>query len=137
MSKLTVKMIAAAGAVLLAFGAPMLMAGENQEKAADPATEVCVALETDVETAMPLEQSVKPRPGNCLPAQPLTCSSMPIPVGGSCSCTSTLLPKKCKTCGTGTKGQELRTTCTVHVPCTSPPCDIQQNFSRTGRSCSS
>ena len=139
MSKLTVKMIAAAGAVVLACASPLLMAAENQGKMAEQAPQVCMALETDAEVQTPMasEPVSKPRPGpRCLPGQALTCAQMPTPVGGSCSCSSMLLHKKCRTCITGQKGQVLSTTCTVHVPCTSPPCDISQNFSRTAQSCS-
>lgn len=136
MSKLSVKRIAAAGAVLLACAAPLLMAAESQENTAPQA---CMALETDaeVQTAMVSEPVSKPTPGpRCLPGTALTCAQMPIPAGGTCSCSSTLLHKKCRTCITGERGQVLSTTCTVRAPCTTPPCDVMQNFSRTALSCS-
>ncbi len=138
MSKLTVKRIAAAGAVLLACASPLLMAAESQGNTAEQTPQVCMALEADAEGQIPMvsEPVSKPRPGpRCLPGTALTCAQMLIPVGGSCSCSSTLLHQKCRTCITGQKGQVLSTTCTVNVPCTNPPCDISQPFSRTGRSC--
>ena len=131
------RMLIVVGAALLA-ASPLLLAGEGHGRAAQPETQMCMAMEQGLGLESELAgPSAKPVPGaQCLPSEPLTCAQMPIPQGGSCSCTSVLLPKKCKSCSGG-KGQELSTTCTVHVPCTNQPCDISQNYSRTGRSCAS
>jgi hypothetical protein len=99
----------------------------------EPAVSTCAATD-DVELQeVGLEISIGRK--KCLPSSRLTCDDMPIPHGGTCSCQSILLEERCKNCDTNKKGQVLQTTCTVHVPCTNPPCDIQQNITRTGRSC--
>jgi hypothetical protein len=99
----------------------------------EPAATTCPATD-DVE----LQEVGLDLPGlgrKCLPSTRLTCDDMPIPYGGTCSCQSTLLDEKCRTCETWEKGHVLETTCTVRRPCLFPPCDIQQNITRTGRSC--
>jgi len=78
--------------------------------------------------------TIAPFPG-CIGSQPLSCANMPMPVGSTCSCTSQILDVKCKSCDPVFKGNVLETTCTVHTPCTNPPCDLQLNHSRTGYSC--
>jgi len=107
----------------------------------------------DVEPAAPAEQAkgdaveecegvviaqVLPPIGSfpgCLGDEPLTCADIPMPVGSTCSCSSVLLDLKCRSCDPEFKGHVVQTTCTVHTPCTNPPCDINQNFTRTAYSC--
>jgi hypothetical protein len=128
MKKLTVRLAALAGAVLL-VALPVTLAEDGT---------------TEPEVLAPVEpvdvMEVKEKPdiiiSGCLPSSRLTCDSMPIPYGGSCSCTSTLLPVKCVTCDDGEKGQVVKTTCTVRNPCWNPPCDLQANYTRTAYSCS-
>ena len=105
----------------------------EETESSQPAATTCPATD-DVELQeVGLDLPISGR--KCLPTTRLTCDNMPIPYGGTCSCQSVLLDEKCRTCDTWDKGLVLQTTCTVRVPCNFPPCDLQQNIIRTGRSC--
>ena len=72
---------------------------------------------------------------NCLPSTAISCAGLPVPVGGSCSCSSQVLNKRCKSCDPRFKGVVLQTTCIIRpAPCTGN-CDIQAPITRTGLSC--
>jgi hypothetical protein len=88
---------------------------------------------SEPDSSTPEVKDPEPAP-TCLPGTPLTCADLPSTPSSSCSCTSQLLQVKCKSCEGG-KGQVLETTCTVTNACQNPPCDIQENYSRTGYSC--
>jgi hypothetical protein len=129
---MTARIVAVLGAVLLVSASVPFAEEAEPMEMMDFTPAACI------DTAFDESVDAKPKPGlpgGCLPSQPLTCASMPIPVGGSCSCSSTLLDQRCKSCDGTFKGRVLRTTCTVYSPCWNPPCDLQMNFSRTGLSC--
>ena len=71
----------------------------------------------------------------CLPSQPLSCAQMPQYQGGSCSCESQLLARRCLACDVHLKGQVLSTTCTSRPPPCQGTCDIQQVITRSSLSC--
>ena len=141
MKKLTLKIAVVLGVALL-VATPLTVAAADpiaeDDTAEAPASADCSEFELDVEDLTlaqfdPEGWSIVPR--HCLSGQVLTCASLPIPVGGSCSCTSRLLNRKCRVCETGHRGQVVETTCTVQGSCSGPYCDLNQNFSRTGLSC--
>ena len=130
----TTKLAAVAGALLLlSVSLPFSASEEEILEAGMPVD--CVAAESGELMSVDSAISKPGRSGGCLPSQALTCAQMPIPVGGTCSCSAVLLPRRCKACDVKFKGHVLQTTCTVSVPCNNPGCDIQPNFSRTGFSC--
>jgi len=137
MKKQMWKLAVFSAAVVL--GATLVPFSVSAEEAATPGTQA--ALEQSVATTTGDQSMVGKAdelilPGSCLPSTPLSCADMPGTPSSTCSCTSQLQPVKCKSCSGG-KGQVVSTTCTVQFTCTSPPCDIQQNITRTGLSCAS
>ena len=131
------KLAILSAAVLLA--ATLVPFSVSAEEAATPETQT--ALEQPLAATTEAQSMVGKTdelilPGSCLSSTPLSCANMPGTPSSTCSCTSQLQPVRCKSCEGG-KGQVLKTTCTVQFTCSSPPCDIQQNITRTGYSCAS
>jgi len=122
MKTLRAGIITVAGAILLVTAVEQAMSPVEASQVLPAATEV--AGKTDPELIGI----------SCLPSTPLSCADMPSTYNSTCSCSSTLQPVRCKSCDGG-KGQVLQTTCTVSFTCTSEPCDIQQNITRSAVSC--
>lgn len=132
MKKRGVMLSAVAGLALLVFAMP----SATKVNAGEPENAPCAGMAlAGVEDPVASEVDIAPVPGGCLSNQPISCAGMLIPVGGTCSCSSTLLDVRCRSCETGNRGQVLQTTCTVRKPCNSFPCDLELNHSRTGYSC--
>lgn len=125
------------GTILLVVGftSPVPAAAGSDETTGEPvwlAASFSVA-EPDA-SLEPADGTIDPGPG-CYGSDRQTCSDLPVPQNGSCSCSSQGLGKPCRVCDSRETGQVVLTTCTVCPGCYTPPCHIQQCWQHSSYTC--
>jgi len=93
-------------------------------KAGTPATDTSFAPKVGGEVAF----------DGCFPSERLSCDDLPMPQGGTCSCTTTYHARKCRSCDRG-YGYVYETTCHVCGVCNTPNCNINTCNDHTAFSC--
>ena len=137
MKNRTWKFTVISAALVLAASLVPFSASAEEASASEPSATLEQALATQEHSQSTVGKSEGDLiPISCLSSTPLSCADLPSTHNSTCSCSSELQPVRCKSCQGG-KGQVVKTTCTIRFTCTSSPCDLQQNITRTGYSCAS